>query len=449
MKAQKRLRIGGGTVITRDPSNPMIEGGGLVIEGTTVKAVGTDDELKAAYPDAEYLDAEGRLIMPGLINAHHHIYSAFARGMSIPGNTPQNFLEILEGTWWNIDRHLTLEATYLSAAATYMECIRNGVTTVIDHHASYGAVTGSLFRIADAARHIGVRTCLAYEISDREGAEKTEEALKESFAFLEYAQGDSDSLGSKALIGLHASFTLSDETLEKCRLKNTKNAGYHVHIAEGAYDNQHALEHYGCSAVKRLYDRGILGPNTVAGHCIHISDEDLDLLKSSGTTVVYNPESNMGNAVGSPDVLKMFDKGIFVCLGTDGYTSDMLESAKVAVLLQKHRSGNPSRGFGEAAQMLFYNNAALATQVFGRPIGVLCPGAVADVIFMDYHAYTPLNRDTIDGHLFFGVSGAHTDTVIINGKIRMKNRRIQLEDERELLEASRIESAKLWRKLYG
>ena len=165
------LVIGNGRMITRDASSAFFENGAVAMDGNTIKMVGVTDEVKKTYPDAEFVDAHGGIIMPAFINAHEHIYSAFARGLSVNGYAPKGFLDILDGMWWNIDRHLTLEQTKLSAYATYIDSIKNGVTTVFDHHASFGHITGSLSTIEEAAKDLGVRTCLCYEISDRDGLE--------------------------------------------------------------------------------------------------------------------------------------------------------------------------------------------------------------------------------------------------------------------------------------
>lgn len=440
------LIIGNGRMITRDRDCPYIERGAVVIEGDAILEVGEYEPLRQKHPHADLIDARGKVIMPGLINAHHHIYSAFARGISLPGPQPENFPRILEQVWWRIDRKLTLEQTYFSAVAAYMECIRNGVTTVIDHHAGYGAITGSLFEIAKAAKLLGVRTCLAYEISDRDGRDKMREAVRESAAFTAYEQEQGGSM-LKSLMGLHASFTLSDETLDYCRAQNRFNRGYHIHVAEGIEDEDHCRRLYGCSVVERLHRKGILGRNTIAGHAIHISSSDMALLQATGTTVVHNPQSNMANAVGCPDILKMLDQGIGVGLGTDGYTNDMLESMKTAHILQKHHHQDPRRGFTEAAEMLFGHNSRIASGIFSRTVGCLKAGAAADVIIMDYSPYTPMNRDNIEGHIQFGMSGAMTDSTVINGRIVMKDRILQIEDEPQLLEQCARSARDLWRSL--
>lgn len=440
------ILIGNGRVITRDSQNTYIEKGAVLVEGERIREVGTDTLLKEKYPKAKYMDAEGMVVMPGLINTHEHIYSAYARGLAISGSPARNFLEILEKTWWHIDRRLTLENTYYSALATYLECIRNGVTFVSDHHAGFGAVEGSLFAIGRAAKELNMRTCLAYEISDREGEEKRDASIRENMEWIAYTKKQNDPMQS-GLVGMHASFTLSEETLEKCQDANGYHAGYHIHVAEGAYDAWHCQKYYHMSVTERLQKHNILGRQTIAGHCIHIKEKDKDILKETDTMVVHNPESNMGNAVGAPDVIGMYDKGILVGLGTDGYTNDMLESVKVANILQKHRRKLPDRGFAEACGLLFRNNAKIVSRLIGEKIGVLETGALADLIFMDYHAMTELNAHNINGHIVFGMQGAMTDSVMINGKMVMRHKKMLLVEEEEILQKSRESANELWRRI--
>ena len=441
------LIIGNGTVYTGGKDKRLIGDGAVVVEGEKILEVGSFKSFKGKYPDADVIDAKGMFIMPGFINNHEHIYSAFARGLDIPGEPAKDFLGILESLWWKIDRHLTLEQTYYSAVATYIESIKNGVTFVSDHHASYFQIPGSLSEIEKAARKLGVRTCLCYEVSDRDGRKKRDEAIAENADFFKKVAAEKDPMVS-GLFGLHASFTLSNETLRLCREVNEDEVGYHVHVAEGIWDNIQCEDEYGMSVVERLYRNDILRPNSVAGHCIHIDSRDIDILKESGTTVIYNPESNMGNAVGAPDVIGLLDKGVRVGLGTDGYTHDILESLKVANILQKHRRGFPDRGFAEALTCL-ENNAAIASDIVGEKVGVLEEGALADIILVDYKPNTPITADNFDGHLMFGMSGAMVNTTIINGKIVMKNRVLVDVDEDKILADCSKSAESLWKVLKG
>ena len=309
--------IGNGILITRNGQETLIENGCVAVEGNIIINYGKTDEMKTAYPNASFYDAKGGLIMPGLINAHGHIYSALARGMSLKNaGISKNFTQILENLWWRVDRALSTKEIEASAYVTYLDGIRNGVTTVFDHHASAGSVAGSLFNIAGVANDIGVRTSLCYEVSDRDGKQISDAGIKENADFIGWAEDEQSDM-IKAMFGLHASFTLSDETLEKC-VETAADCGFHVHVAEGIDDLNDSVNKYGMRVAERLDRFGILKPNTLAVHCIHVNDNEIKLIKDSGSIVVHNPESNMGNAVGCADVLKMMNEGILVGLGTDG-----------------------------------------------------------------------------------------------------------------------------------
>ncbi|MDR1619052.1 MAG: putative aminohydrolase SsnA [Clostridiales bacterium] len=442
------LIIGNGRLLTRDERNTYHENGAVCCDGGVIVEIGKTAALKQMYPEAEFLDAGGGVIMPGLINAHSHIYSALSRGLSIKGYNPVNFYEVLDGMWWAIDRRLTLAGTRCSASQTYIDSIKNGVTTLYDHHAGYGAIEGSLFEIADVARAMHYRTCLCYEVSDRDGKEKRDAAIRENAEFIKHAKAQNSDM-IKAMFGLHAAFTLSDETLELCFKHKPADIGFHIHVAEGMNDVYDSLDRYAKRTVNRLHDMGILGKRTIAGHCIHLSPGEMELLKATDTMVVNNPESNMGNAVGCSPVLQLMDRQILVGLGTDAYTHDMLESLKVALLIQRHNAMMPNVGWREVMQMLFYNNAKIGARAFTTPLGVLAPGAAADIAVFDYKPFTPFGADNADGHILFGFSGKGCVHTVIDGKIAMKDRTILCCDEEEI-NAKTLETAKkLWGSLNG
>ncbi len=440
------LLLGNGRLITRDAERPFLENGCVAMDGGEILAVGETKTLRAEYPDAEWIDAKGGVIMPGLINAHNHIYSAFARGLSIKGPSPRNFLEILDGLWWTIDRHLLLQDTALSADATFIDCIENGTTAIFDHHASYGQVEGSLFAIADSAQRHGVRANLCYEVSDRDGEEKMRAAVKENVDFMEYSRKNSTGMLA-GMMGMHAPFTLSNKTFLYCAVQAPKDAGYHIHVAEGIDDVYDSLKNHGKRPVFRLHDLGILGPRTICGHCTHVGEAEMDLLLETGSMVAHNPESNMGNAIGCPPVLQMYQKGILIGLGTDGYTNDMFESYKVGNLLHKHHLCDPTAAWGEIPAMLFENNRKMAETFFGKPMGIVRPGACADVIVADYIPLTPMTAENVNSHVLFGMNGRMVTTTIIDGKVRMKNRELVGIDKEAVLAHCRERAADLSRRI--
>lgn len=442
------LLIGNGRMVTRDGGTPFIEDGCVAIDGGIIAEVGGTASLRAKYANAEFIDAQGGVIMPGMINAHNHIYSAFARGLNIKGYAPKGFLDVLDGMWWTIDRNLMLDATEASADATFIDCIENGVTTVIDHHASYGAIEGSLFRIAESAKRYGVRANLCYEISDRDGKDKMRAAVKENVDFLNWCKTqDSDWLSG--MMGMHAQFTLSDESLSYCMEQKPEGAGCHIHVAEGIYDVTQCLKEHGKRPVYRLHDYGILGENSICGHCTHVSEAEMDLIKETNTMVSHNPESNMGNAIGCPPVLRMFNKGILIGLGTDGYTNDMLESYKVANLLHKHELCDPTVAWGEIPAMLFDNNAKMCARFMKTPVGVLAPGALGDVIVMDYDPLTPMGADNINGHVMFGMNGHSVKTTVIGGQVKMMDRQLVGVDKAQVMAHCREQAQQLWHRING
>lgn len=440
------LLVGNGKVITRDNDMPIIENGCVAIDGNKIIEVGLTQSLKEKYNQARFIDAKGKLIMPGFINTHMHYYSTFARGMSNDSPPAAKFSDILKGLWWRLDKVLTLEDVYYSAVGPMIDQVKNGVTTVFDHHASPYAITGSLFKIAEAAEHIGVRSNLCYETSDRDGEKIAEVGIAENADFIRYCNNKKDDM-LKGMFGLHASMTISEKTLEKCLdAVNTLNAGFHVHTAEGIEDLEDSKAKYGKGVVERWYDTGVLTNKTIAVHCIHISEKEMDLLKEKDTIVVHNPESNMGNAVGASPVLDMFKKGILLGLGTDGYTADMMESYKVGNIIHKHVAGDSKVAWGEIPEMLFVNNKKITERFIDGKVGILKEGALADVIIVDYNPPTPINEGNINSHLLFGINGRYVDTTIVNGKIVMEDRKLVNVDEERMMARSRELASVVWKR---
>ena len=441
------LLVGNGVLITRDRENPFIPDGCVAINGASINSVGDTVEMRAKYPAAKFIDAKGGLIMPGFINSHMHFYSTFSRGMNVPGEPAQDFSGVLEKLWWRLDNALTLRDCYYSALTALVDAIKCGCTTIIDHHASPRAVSGSLCEVAKAAREAGIRTSTCYEVSDRDGQKTAYEGIKENIAFMDWAERENDPMIS-GKFGLHASFTLSDQTLEKCReaMAERKN-GWHVHVAEGPADEAACEREHRRRIVQRFHDFGITGKNSLFVHCIHIDEAERELLKETGTPVVHNPESNMGNAVGAAKITGLAAAGITLGLGTDGYVCDMLQSYKMGNALCKHASQHPNSGWGELPAMLFENNAAIAERAFPVRLGKLKEGYAADVIVLDYNAPTELSDKNINGHLLFGASARSVVTTIAGGKILMKDRKLTELDAEEVFARARECAKEVWKRV--
>ena len=434
------------TLITMDSENRILENGAIRIQGDTIGDIGTSQDILRKYSDPDRLDAKGKILMPGLINAHTHLYSTFARGMALKDAPPKDFVHILERLWWRLDNALDEEAVRLSALFPLLQAIRCGTTTLIDHHSSPRAIQGSLDVIGHVFEEMGLRGILCYEVSDRDGKEARDKGIEENRRFLEQCARTRPPL-LRALFGLHASFTLSDETLHNCaEIGRSLDTGFHVHCAEAASDLAHARTHFGKTVVERFHNAGILGPKSITAHCVHITIGDMDLLRDTKTNVAHNPRSNMNNAVGCAPVLEMMKKGIRVCLGTDGMSADMMDELKTGILIHKHVAADPRVGWNEMFTLLFQNNTRLASDLFGAKIGVIEKGAKADAILVDYFPPTPLVPENLFGHILFGLADAAVDTTIAGGRILMQNKVIPGINEEELSARAREIARKIWQR---
>jgi putative selenium metabolism protein SsnA len=432
-----------GIVVTLGASGRVIWDGAVAVEAESVSGVGTSGELRRRFPDAQSVDCTGQLVLPGFICAHHHFYSTMARGMSIPGEPAANFVEILERLWWKLDRALSDEDVTLSAQIPLIECIRNGTTTVIDHHASPAARDGSLDLIEAAVRGAGIRASLCYEVSDRNvaggGIEENERFIKKT------RMGDGQ---IAAMMGLHASFTLSDRTLERCTgIARDGGVGCHIHVAEDAADREDSVKQYGLPTVMRLEKLGAAGSKSLFIHCVHIDEAEMDRIVATDTAVVHNPESNMNNAVGVTPLLALLKKGALVGLGTDGMASDMPAQMRCAYLLHRLANRDPRVAFVEAPRLLLQNNAEIAKRQFGLPLGQIAEGGPADLAILDYRPPTPLTEGNFLGHLIFGLVDAVVDTTVCRGQVLMKNKKISSLDEERISARSRELAPRMWQRL--
>lgn len=436
------LLIKNGYIVTLGEKNKVLKDHALLIENDKIKKLAPTSEFKDSYD--EVIDAHGKAVMPGFINAHMHFYSTMVRGLG-KAKASSNFVEVLENLWWRLDKKLALDDCYYSAVIPLIDAIKRGTTTLIDHHASPGAVRGSLDIIAKAVKETGLRASLCYELSDRDGEKIAQEGLDENVEFIKRCQKENDPQ-LRALFGLHASFTITDKTMKKAvELAKGLNAGFHVHTAEADSDQISCEKEHGMRVVERFNELGILGPQTITAHCVHVTEKEMDLLRETDTNIVHNPQSNINNAVGVASILKMAEKGIPVGLGTDAMTVNMLEEVRAALWIHKLWNKNPSVGFCEALNTLPFNNPKIANKYWNLGLGELKEGNAADVILMDYYPPTPFDENTFLGHLGFGLSQSFVDTTIASGKVLMRNKELKIKLDEEKIAADAMQlSKKLW-----
>jgi cytosine/adenosine deaminase-related metal-dependent hydrolase len=290
---------------------------------------------------------------------------------------------------------------------------------------------------------------LCYEVTDRDGEEKARAGIGENVRFLERCANGTVADGRvAATFGLHASLTLSTETLDACRAAVSEQTGFHIHVAEHEADEEDSLEKSGHRVVERLRDHGILGKRTIAAHAIHVSEHEVELLAESGTWVTHQPRSNMNNGVGAADVEGMMRAGVRVALGNDGFSNAMWEEWKTAYLLHKLANRDPRRMPGDKLiEMSVGNNADLAQVFFpDAAIGQLVPGACADLILVDYHATTPLSAGNLPWHILFGFQESMVTTTIVAGKILMKDRELLTLDQEAITARARELVPDVWQR---
>ena len=441
------LALCGGTVAAGlDPVE--LTSSDVLVQDGRIAAVGT---APAGVPRR---DCTGTLVLPGNVCAHTHLYSALSRGMPYSLPPPANFTQILQRVWWRLDRALDEPAVRLSAMVGGLDALLAGTTTVIDHHASPNFIDGSLDVIGDALAGLGLRSVLCYEVSDRDGAGRAAAGLKESIRFAAARRPL-----ARGMVGAHASFTLSDRTLEACASAAADaGVGVHIHVAEDAADQADAAALHGCRVVQRLHGTGILTSAALLAHCVRIDDAEARIIAESGATVALNARSNMNNGVGHSPVTGAAGAGTAVAarpavavpgdrvaLGTDGIGGDMITESQAAYFRAREASLRtpPSWPLDRLAA-----GARAAGRIFGEPLlGRIAPGAPADLVVLDYAAPAPLTAQTLPGHWIYGCSPGQVRDVVVAGRLVIADRQHTMIDAAELAAKARSESLRLWDRL--
>lgn len=346
----------------------------------------------------EVTDAYGCLIMPGLINGHGHVYSTFARGISV-AFSPRNFEELLQQLWWRLDKVLDKEAVYYSGIVHGVDSVKNGITTIVDHHASGMAIIDTLEALRKSlCENVGMRGVLCFETSDRFDVKA---CLDEN---IHYALNNKTDM-STGLFGLHASMSLSDETLQMVQREVSKHkVPIHIHVAESGLDNDWCLKDYGETVIQRLDRFGLLTEQALLAHCIHINEKDAKIIADRGCHVVINVSSNMNNGVGIPD-LSLFKRfQIPVMIGNDGLSSGITGEWLAMNYATHHKQGNIlASGLDDVIESINegyrYASSRLSCQ-----LGRIEKDYKADMIMVPYIPPTPMDSNNVFAHVYYGLA---------------------------------------------
>jgi putative selenium metabolism protein SsnA len=430
------MLLKGGTLVRLHP--PALARADLRVEGDTIVARGA---RLAPKRDEAVEDCRGRLILPGFVCAHTHVYAALSRGMPAPAAAPASFPDMLRRVWWRLDEALTEEAVYYSAMIGAVEAVRAGTTTLVDHHASPNAIPGSLDIIREAFAVAGVRGVLCYEVTDRGGLRRRDAGLAENDRFLTATRADTQFRG---LVGAHASFTLRDASLAALGdLARYHRAGVHIHVAEARDDGERTRRAHGAGILDRLERHGLLNERAVLVHGVHLSGREVARVNAAGAWLVHNPRSNMNNAVGHAAIETWGERA---ALGTDGWPADMLAELRFAHFREREHLGWRRR---HPAAALLHGGQALASEVFGIPLGTLEPGSAADLVVCNYVPPTPLTAATLAGHLIGGMQPSMFAGVMVAGRwVCRDGIPVNIDVDAVSCRARQLASA-LWRRMRG
>jgi cytosine/adenosine deaminase-related metal-dependent hydrolase len=381
---------------------------------------------KQDHQDETIIDVNGRVITVPLINFHDHLYSRLAKGLAVQGPM-DNFPHILENLWWKLDPILDTGMIEACAQMGLLESIRLGVTYIFDHHASPGATKQSLDTLSEVFQRYGLRGVFCFETSDRNGISLAQQGLEENKRFFE-ERTDSD---LKAMLGLHASFTLSDETLKKAaEMVRDFHLGIHIHLCEDKVDIEKSLELFQKNPVERLTKYNLLNAKSILSHGIHLTKDDYAAISQSGSAIVYNPDSNLNNSVGLPEFHRV-PESIPILIGTDGMHANIARHMKQLFLLYRHQGNDMDSAFSWIKK-IYFNQLEFIDRYF-PDFPSLQADDRADLIVWDYIPPTPFSEENFWGHYLYGMLERPIHTVIQEGELLMKDHRLQIPGENEVL----------------
>ena len=440
------LLIKNGLIVTMDKDRRIIAGGSVAVDDGRIVSVKRGKPRTKGKPE-EVIDARGKIVMPGLICSHTHLYGMLLRGAPLKIDPPTDFAQILQRVWWPMDEVMTREDAYASALISCLEFIKTGTTFFADTFSGPNAITGVLDRIAAAVEQSGMRGIIAFEATERRTHAEGARGTKENERFIRKVKKER-MRRVQGMFSVHASFTVSDELFHYVReLASRYKVPVTIHTSEGPADLYHNLERFGKRTIERLNDEGLLAQDVVLAHCVHVNDDELAILKKTGAKVAHNPMSNMLNAVGVAPVVKMLSMDIPVGLGNDGYIFDGFENLRAAFLLHKVALRDP-RAIAplEALEMATIQGAELYG--LGNELGSIESGKLADIIIINPAiAPTPVRPESVVGHIVNTIDGDDVETVIVGGRVVMRERKMQMLEEAEAVKVARKSAEKLWQKL--
>ena len=441
------ILVKGGIIVTMDPNRRILSDHSIFVEDREFRAIQKTSDIMRDLKAEDVIDASGSIVMPGLICSHTHLYGMLLRGATLDIAPPSDFTQILQRVWWPVDESLTLDDAYASALVGCLEFVKTGTTTFADTYSGPNSIDGVLDRIAIAVDEVGIRGLIAFEATERHSKREGEKGIQENVRFARRIRGERGS-NVKPLFSLHASFTVTDELIQSVRtLASELGVPVTIHTSEGLGDLQHNMARYGKRTVERLRDVGLLAPDVVLAHCVHVNDNELDIVAKSRAKVAHNPMSNMLNAVGTAPVRDMLRRGISVGLGNDGYIFDGFENMRAAYLVHRAVSKDPN---AIDAYTILEMATIKGAELYGldKQLGSIELGKKADLIVLKPDVLpTPLNSHSVVGHLINSIDGNDVSTTVVDGRIVMRERKVLTADAKAIQGKAQEAASALWERL--
>jgi len=436
------LIIKNATVVNFNP--PEVHSGwDVVVDGDLIAAAGPG--AAEGMSAAEVWDAKGAIVHPGLVCSHNHFYSGLARGILAEIKPSEDFISILKNLWWRLDRAIDKDILRSSGLVCSLDAISNGTTSVIDHHASPSFVEGSLTVLKECFEQTGLRGMSCYETTDRNGVAEMEAGVAENIRMAVELDREKEAGTWSGLfeshIGGHAPFTVPESGMKLLSdAVETTGRGFHIHVAEDRYDVAHSHHHYGEDPLVRLDRHGLLNSKAIIAHGLYLSAKDRKILDERNSFLVVNFRSNMNNNVGAQNHIGDVKNA---ALGTDGIGTDMWEEFKFACF--KHKDCGGPLWPGDFLNFLDNGNTILERN-FDSRFGRVERGYKADIVLSDYRPPTPLKAENIAGHIAFGQAAGSVRSVVIGGKVVLKDRTFPM-DVNEIYAEARENAARLWENM--
>ena len=428
------------TWLISEPSKEPKQNWGVRVYDGKIQSVAPNEELEIKFSKDEIFLAKDKVLMPGFVNGHMHMYGVLAHGIPME-SAPADFWSFLEKFWWPLIED-KIDHEMISSATEWLcsEMLLSGTTTFCDVLEAPLSLPDSLLLEKEIIEKRGLRALLSFEANERSGTQVAQKGIEENIRLIE--KNVEGGLVS-GFMSVHTTFTCSDDFLKQAfELAEANNVMFHAHCNEGAYEGDWCEKTFGHRTFEHYEKLGINGPRFLASQCVHLSEREIELISSSGTRCVHMPLSNCEVGGGIAPIPELLEKDVCISLGSDGYINDMFEVMRGAFLIHKARLQDPGTML---ADQVFEMATLQGAKALGLDnVGALEPGFVADLQLIDANFPTPLSEENLIEQVILHRSGNHVDSVMIDGVWKLKNGEILGVDLEKQRESIHRQAKRLW-----